>query len=992
MNAPSTDSADGPVRRALAVVAHPYRWLESLTGDGPAAALLVLFALNAVDELGRQAFFVLAPDIADDFGVGMTGVIVPYALAFAAALGCSVYVATLADRHHRVRLALAGGLVFTFFSGGIGLSTGVWMLGFMSAGANIGKSIIEPAHNSLLADYFPVAVRPRVYSFHRAGNAVGAAIGGVTIGLVAARWGWRAPFLAFMPLTLALVLAGSRLQEPTRGRHEREMMGASGRATDLEEAPPSFAEAWRMCWQIDSLRRIYRTLPFLAPALIGFGLFASFLYNDVFEIDEIGRGVISSAAEPFQLLGLVVGARVGMRTFTERPARVFTLLARVMFVVSGAALVFAAAPNVWVAVGAQMVLAACLAFVLPGIFAALSLAIPPRARAMGFSMGAVFVLPGILIVPVISLINEAYGIRWGLASLVPVLLVAGLVIASAGELLERDIQQVWTGAAARSEVLAERRDGRSTLLLARGLDVSYGDLQVLFDVDLEVEEGQILALLGTNGAGKSTLLKSIAGLLPADKGSVIFDGRDNTYAPANEVAARGVVLVPGGQGVFPSLTVSENLRAASWIDRHDRELVATRTDAVLRLFGPLGDRLDEPAANLSGGQQQMLALAMAFLSRPRIMLIDELSLGLAPLVVEELLDIVRGFRDQGTTVVIVEQSVHVALTLADDAVFMEKGQVRFRGPTRDLLDRPDILRSVFLAGAAKGIDRERASSVSGPPATTRLPVRPGPTSPALELRGVTRRFGGICAVDDVSLRVEPGEIVGVIGPNGAGKTTVFDLISGHLRCGRGAVVLDGLDVTTMPPAARARRGLVRSFQDARLFPGLTVEQTLAVALDHLAEIRDPLQAALRLPGVFDDEERIATRVDELCDSFGLDRYRNSFVSELSTGTRRVVDLACVTASHPTLILLDEPSTGIAQREAEALAPMISGLRAQLEAAVLVIEHDMSLVTSVADRLVALDLGRVLADGPPEEVLADEQVVESYLGSTPATAFRSEVRE
>src|SRR5690606_19919917 len=290
---------------------------------------------------------------------------------------------------------------------------------------------------------------------------------------------------------------------------------------------------------------------------------------------------------------------------------------------------------------------------------------------------------------------------------VPMFLVGGLVIASAGDLITRDIQQVWSAAAARSEVLYERRQGRSKLLLVRGLDVSYGDVQILFGVDFEVDEGEIVALLGTNGAGKSTLLKAICGLVPANKGTVVFDGRDITYAPANEIAPRGVVMVPGGQGVFPSLTVAENLRTAGWIDRRDRGLVAERVEEVLEIFPILRERWHEPAANLSGGQQQMLALGMAFLSRPRLVLIDELSLGLAPVVVEQLIGIVRRIREQGTTVIVVEQSVNVVLTLAEEAYFMEKGEIRFHGPTAELLDRPDVLRSVFLEGATAGMRRAR---------------------------------------------------------------------------------------------------------------------------------------------------------------------------------------------------------------------------------------------------------------------------------------------
>src|SRR5262249_29732766 len=202
--------------------------------------------------------------------------------------------------------------------------------------------------------------------------------------------------------------------------------------------------------------------------------------------------------------------------------------------------------------------------------------------------------------------------------------------------------------------------------------VFYGTVQVLFDVDLEVDEGEIVALLGTNGAGKSTLLKAICGVVEADQGAVIFDGRDITHAPPDEIAALGVGLVPGGHRGFGSLTVRENLRVAGWLQRHGSEL-GVRTAQVLEQFPILQTRLEEPAGNLSGGEQQMLALGMAFLGRPRLLLIDELSLGLAPTVVAQLLPMIATIRDHGTTVIIVEQSVNLALTIAETAYFMEKG-------------------------------------------------------------------------------------------------------------------------------------------------------------------------------------------------------------------------------------------------------------------------------------------------------------------------------
>ncbi|MDQ3147778.1 MAG: MFS transporter [Actinomycetota bacterium] len=986
---------------------HPVRWLSEATGNGPTYALLVLFGLNVVDELDRTAFGILLPEIRREFDLDLQAVLTLIAIVYIAAFALQVPIATLADRHRRVPIAVAGAMAWGVFSFTTGLAVGVIMLTIVRCGSSVGRAVVDPTHNSLLADYYEPSMRPRVYSFHRAANAVGQFLGPIAGGLLAFSFGWRVPFLVFAVPTLVLVILALRLKEPVRGAHERRAMGASEEAIATEEDAPSFAEGWRMVWKIESLRRIWYAVPFLAAALVGYVALAGLLYEEAFGLDERARGFVAASVEPMQLLGLVLGARIATRLFLQDPGRVLRLVAISAVASSVLAFCFAITPILWLGIVINMALTASLAVLLPGLLAATSLAIPARARSIGFSVFSLWVIPGLLLLPLIGSIADAWGIRFGLALMAPVFLVGGLIISTAGSLLSRDITQVWTTAAARSEVAYERRQGRAKLLLVRGLDVAYDDVQVLFGIDFEVDEGEIVALLGTNGAGKSTLLKAICGVVEADRGAVIFDGREITHAPANEVAARGITQVPGGAGVFPSLSVAENLRVAGWLERRDQVVVAEGVARVLELFPVLGRRLDEPAANLSGGQQQMLALGMAFLARPRLLMIDELSLGLAPVVVEQLLGVVRELAEAGTTIILVEQSVNVALTVASTAYFMEKGEIRFHGPTAELLDRPDVLRSVFLEGAAAAVHVQSGTGESGGngvgvgvgvgmPATAAAaaPVTNGERTSApeggaaLEVDGLACRFGGIRALDDVALSVAPREIVGIIGPNGAGKTTLFDVVSGFTAAETGTVVLGGVDISHLGPDARARRGLGRSFQDARLFPALTVEEAMAVSLERWVEVRDPISAALHLPMVFDSEEKVRRRVDELVDLLGLGAFRAKFVHELSTGSRRIVDLACVVAHRPTVVLLDEPSSGIAQRETEALAPLLLRIRDGLGAAVIVIEHDMPLVTSVSDRMIAMEQGRVIAEGEPDAVLNHPGVVASYLGTDPDAVARS----
>jgi branched-chain amino acid transport system ATP-binding protein len=416
------------------------------------------------------------------------------------------------------------------------------------------------------------------------------------------------------------------------------------------------------------------------------------------------------------------------------------------------------------------------------------------------------------------------------------------------------------------------------------------------------------------------------------------------------------------------------------------EAQPARLAEVFEIFPILRERADEAAASLSGGEQQMLSLAQAFLAEPRLLMIDELSLGLSPAVVGQLLDVVRRIHARGTTVIVVEQSVNVALTLAEKAIFMEKGEVKFFGATADLLARPDILRAVYVKGTGALTTAAPASALRSE--RERRALELGEARPVLEVEHLTKRFGGITAVDDLSFGLREGEVLGVIGPNGSGKTTTFDLISGFLVPDGGAVRYQGVDVTGLPPEERARRKLVRRFQDARLFPSLTVFETLLVALDQRLEVRSALLAAVQLPQARRAEKRVRLRAEKLIELLELGAYRDKFVKELSTGLRRIVDLACVLATEPQVLLLDEPSSGIAQAEAEGLAPLLRRVRFETGCSILVIEHDMPLISAVSDELIALDQGRFVTRGRPAEVLEDERVVESYLGTTVEAVNRS----
>jgi ABC-type branched-subunit amino acid transport system ATPase component len=238
-----------------------------------------------------------------------------------------------------------------------------------------------------------------------------------------------------------------------------------------------------------------------------------------------------------------------------------------------------------------------------------------------------------------------------------------------------------------------------SILTVEDVSFAYGELQVLFDISLHVERGEALALLGTNGAGKSTLLRVISGLEKPSSGRITLEGTDIAGTPAERLVESGIVLIPGGRAIFTDMTIDENLQMQALTVRKDRAWMQERREVVMSTFPRLAERLHQHAGTLSGGEQQQLALAKGLLLKPKVLCIDELSLGLAPIIVGELLEIVRQIHAQGVTVVLVEQSLNIAAQLCDRAVFLEKGEVRFEGRTAELLERDDIARAVFLGAA-----------------------------------------------------------------------------------------------------------------------------------------------------------------------------------------------------------------------------------------------------------------------------------------------------
>ena len=299
------------------------------------------------------------------------------------------------------------------------------------------------------------------------------------------------------------------------------------------------------------------------------------------------------------------------------------------------------------------------------------------------------------------------------------------------------------------------------------------------------------------------------------------------------------------------------------------------------------------------------------------------------------------------------------------------------------------VRDLWFARLARGRPLVAGPKSSAPPVRSVRSPATSAASPALRVEGVTVAFGGVHAVDDVTIDVGDGEVVGLIGANGAGKSTLMNAIGGYVPA-QGEVRLFGHRVDGLAPHRRAASGLGRTFQNAELFQDLTVRETVQVAL----EARDATRltgAVLGLPSHFRRERKRAAEADELISFLGLGRYADAFISNLSTGTRRICELACLLALDARLLCLDEPTAGVAQRETEAFGPLLVRVREELGASMLVIEHDMPLIMAISDRVYCLEAGRVIAEGTPNEVRNDAAVIASYLGTDERAIARSNTR-
>jgi ABC-type branched-subunit amino acid transport system ATPase component/sugar phosphate permease len=626
----------------------------------------------------------------------------------------AVPLALWADRGSRKLVAAISLIIFAVFGSVMALSPNVWAFAFLYLAASVGTGVNNTVHNSYLSDAYPTEARGRIFSWHNLSDPLSQTVGILIFGFVVTiAHDWRYGLLvalAGIPMGFALFT----LREPEKGANESSfILKASGMDLHSQQGAAPRVLLGSAVTRLLRIRSLYYEL--VAVAILGFvgtgaGLFGNLFLIDKFHLDTASRSEFYAIVGLAAFLGLPLAYVFGDRFFRRAPQRPLVISG---FCIAAYGLLYVGSlyvPKLWMVCVLQTLATAAVSPLAICIFMTLAATAPPEMRTICFAMFGVYSLVfggfagSVLIGAVSDAIGGLHGIVVSLTVIAPVCVVGGFLLILGSRCVKRDITLVIEDVIERyTEGKRRQSGGEIPALQVHNLDFFYGTNQVLFDLNLQVEQGEMVALLGTNGAGKSTLLRAVSGLSHPHRGVVRLFGMNATYLEPEQIIEEGVALLVGGKMTFTGLTVRDNLRVGGHTLRRDRARSARALEEAMDAFPELKARLDQPAGTLSGGEQQMLALARVMMTRPRLLLIDELALGLAPMTVDTLMAMVRRINAEGTTVVLVEQSVNRAVSLASRCFFIERGEIRFDGPTVELLARDDLLRPVFLGTAAAGL-------------------------------------------------------------------------------------------------------------------------------------------------------------------------------------------------------------------------------------------------------------------------------------------------
>lgn len=692
----------------------------------------MIYTINVSDQYVLPSMF---PLLKREFGLSDTSLGILAGSYVISVTLFTVPFGIIADRFNRTKIIAWGTTAWGVTMIFTGMANGFAMLLVGRMALGMWDPCDNPTSQSLLADYYPVNQRTKVMGVYQVGQLAGFVLLPIA-GTMSQAWGWRATFYFFaLPAFIVAALVW-RLKEPVRGNQDRKNLRLEEAAVerpiidrDVVQGDGAVAitphETAEIATGKDgfSYKTLLKNKSYMAMLISatagslffgGIGVWApTFLirYHDL----SITAATSSIAVVAVGgLIGVLVSGNLAdFLTQHKHPSARITIAGFARLLSVPFFLIAFSVPQISLSLLSLALAAMFLVAAIPPTNAARVDVLHPSLRGRGSSLDAVCQGLASAFAPILfGILSDTTNLRTTFLILSPLAGVAGIMLLTLGlASYGRDSKAVRdqvrrdhyaslgfpAGESADDVDVVEPEDeptlseavkawvpSDGPMLEVRSLDFSYGPIQVLFGVDFEIPQGGCHALVGRNGVGKTTLLSNIGGLLDGQSGQIFYRGQDLTGIPPDQRTKLGITLMAAGRSTFPSLSVRDNLMFGSYPFTESAELAEQRLEAILEIFAPLKSRLDQRAGTLSGGEQQMVALGRALVAGPDLLLIDELSLGLAPTITSQLLDVLDQVLEYGTTILLVEQSIGVALAVADTVFFMDRGVVEPLGPAENL--------------------------------------------------------------------------------------------------------------------------------------------------------------------------------------------------------------------------------------------------------------------------------------------------------------------